>query len=110
MPSVQRAARSVPSRVPNTLRLLPFQRPASPELKLSPSATIAVVDDVGPALAAGATAASMAATVSTKAATLGVLIRPPSPSFARSAPAPRRAANISDRTDPGKGRGRMCYG
>ena len=54
MPSVQRAALSVPSRVPKMLRLLPFHRPASPELKLSPSATIAVVDDAGPADAEGA--------------------------------------------------------
>src|SRR3990172_7339464 len=46
---VQRAARSVPSRVPNMLRLLPFQRPASPEMKLSPSETVAVVPEVGPA-------------------------------------------------------------
>src|SRR5262245_22414770 len=61
------------------LRLLPFQRPASPELKLSPSATIAVVDDVGPALAAGASADSTAMTANAKTATLVGLIRPPSP-------------------------------
>lgn len=47
MPSVHLAARSVPSRVPNMLRLLPCQRPASPEMKLSPSETIAVGPDVG---------------------------------------------------------------
>src|SRR3990172_7136811 len=45
----QLAARSVPSRVPNMLRLLPCQRPASPEMKLSPSETIAVVGEVGTA-------------------------------------------------------------
>ena len=61
------------------LRLLPFQRPASPELKLSPSATIAVVDEPGPAFAAGATAASTAATAITKAATFVPLIVPPFP-------------------------------
>src|SRR5688500_741916 len=107
MPSVQRAARSVPSLVPKMLRLLPFHRPASPELKLSPSATIAVVDDVGPALAAGATTASMAAITITKAKTLVALIRPPSPSVVRGAPAPRRAANISDRGDRKQGFRRM---
>ncbi len=45
----QLAARSVPSRVPNMFRLLPFHRPASPEMKLSPRATMAVVPEVGPA-------------------------------------------------------------
>src|SRR5688572_4487277 len=79
MPNVQRAARSDPSLVPKMLRLFPFHRPASPELKLSPSATIAVVDDVGPALATGATVANTAAIANTKATTLVPLIRPPSP-------------------------------
>jgi hypothetical protein len=54
IPNTQRAARSVPSRVPNMLRLLPFQRPASPEMKLSPSETIAVVLEDGPASEGGA--------------------------------------------------------
>src|SRR6187455_3295697 len=89
MPSVQRAARSVPSRVPKMFRLLPCQRPASPELKLSPSATIAVVVDVGPALAAGASASTKAVSATAKAATFVPLIRPPYPIVGRSAPAPR---------------------
>src|SRR4029079_6460713 len=91
MPSVQRAARSVPARVPKMLRLLPCQRPASPELKLPPSATMAVVDDVGPALAAGATASTKAVSATTKAATFVPLIRPPYPIVGRSAPALREA-------------------
>src|SRR3990172_4348918 len=66
---VQRAARSVPSRVPNMLRLLPCQRPASPEMKLSPSDTIAVVVEPGPASdgCAGETAAASSATATATA-------------------------------------------
>src|ERR671910_1617597 len=99
MPRVQRAALSVPSRVPNMLRLLPFHRPASPELKLSPSATIAVVDDAGPAFAAGATTNSAAASAIAKAATFVPLIRPPSPIVCRGPPQTPRGANIPDGCD-----------
>src|SRR4051812_9304341 len=74
MPSVQRAARTVPSRVPVKLRLLPCQRPASPELKLSPSATIAVVDDVGPAFAAGAKQSTQATAAQTAMASFDLPI------------------------------------
>ena len=77
MPSVQRAARSVPSRVPKMLRLLPFQRPASPEMKLSPSETMAVVVEVGPALAAGAALSAATAVNASMAASLALLICPP---------------------------------
>jgi hypothetical protein len=65
----QLAARSVPSRVPNMFRLLPFQRPASPEMKLSPSDTIAVVDEPGPASDRSAGQAITASSASTTAIT-----------------------------------------
>ena len=57
----------MPERVPSGSDPLPIQRPPSPEMKLSPSETIAVVGDSGLATAAGATA-NPAATIATKTA------------------------------------------
>ena len=101
---MQRAARSVPSLVPKMLRLLPFHRPASPDEKLSPSATIAVVDDAGPAWAVGAAANVTAASASAKAKTFDLVIRAPSPLFLPGRPtrAPR-AATLTDTRDQIKG-------
>src|SRR5688572_16583639 len=86
------------------LRLFPFHRPASPEEKLSPSATIAVVDDAGPAWAAGAAANVTAASASAKAKTFDLVIHAPSPLFLPGRPtrAPR-AADPNRRAGPDKG-------
>src|SRR4051794_32988504 len=97
MPSVQRAARSVPSRVPVKLRLLPCQRPASPEVKLSPRATMAVVEDDGPAWAAGTTQTASAMIAQPIEATFNLPI--PLPLFGCIAGAARGAPNISDAGD-----------
>ena len=72
--------------------------------KLSPSATIAVVDDAGPAWAVGAAANVTAASASAKAKTFDLVIRAPSPYVLPGRPtrAPR-AADPNRHVGPDKG-------
>ena len=66
----------MPLRLWTGFRLLPFQRPASPEMKLSPSETLAVVGEDGPAWAtAGAAIAITSAAIAAR--TIRLLLMQP---------------------------------